>query len=247
MRISAYLFLMLATALFPLAAEDTPALSTIIEGVIARDAATQKALQSLEYHQTLKTERLDANDHITQQQEIEMIIRPGAADEIQVISEKGDDLPANPDQASLQAQGKKAQRQKFNFSLKDLVSRFSITLAGTGTVHDQAVYIIAFEPKPGQPYRNQTEKVLNQLKGRMWVSTRDYTVLRTEATLAEPVEVAWIFAQVSALSFRYELDNTSGQMGPAHVETSVQVDAPLIAIRQRTTVDLTQFEPRTKS
>jgi hypothetical protein len=105
---------------------------------------------------------------------------------------------------------------------------------------------VAFEPRPNQPYRDQTEKVLNQLHGKMWISTKDYSVLKTEATLAHPVNVAWIFAQVSAIDFRYVLDNTTGGMGPARIQTSVKVDAPFLSIRQRMVVDMSQFEPRAK-
>jgi hypothetical protein len=198
----------------------------------------------MEYHETLRTERLDEQGQVTQQQELRMIVRPGTSQEVQVLSERGDDLPSNPDEASLQAQGKEAQKKKINFALKDMANRFNVTLTGTDAIQGQSVYVVAFEPKPDQPYRDQTEKVLNHLHGQVWISTRDYSVLRTEATLAEPVEIAWIFAQISALDFHYELNNTSGGMGPARIQTSVKVDALFVTIRQRMTVNMTQFQPR---
>jgi hypothetical protein len=236
---------------FPLAGafaeEPTPPLATIIRQVIARDDANQKVLQSMEYHQTLKTERLDDNGQVMKEQELGMLVRPGATPEIQVLSAKGDDLPSDPDQAALKVQGKAAQTKKINFSLKDMANRFNISLAGMDTFEGQSVYVVAFAPKPDQPYRDQTEKVLNQLQGKMWVSTKDYAVLKTEANLAEPVEIAWIFASITDLQFHYELNNTSGGMGPAWIQTSVKVDAPFFSIRQRMTVNMTQFEPREKS
>jgi hypothetical protein len=228
------------------AEEPAPPLSTILSQVVARDEATQKTLKTMQYHQRLQTERLDAQNKVTQTQDIQMIVRPGADDEMQVISEKGDNLPANPDQAHLEAQGKQYQKQKFDFPLKEMMTRFNVTLVGQDTLRGQPVYVLAFEPKPDQPYRNQTEKVLNHLRGRTWISVSDYSVLRTQAGLAEPVQVAWVFAKISNLNFDYELNNVPGQLGPAQVKTSVEVDAPFISIRQRMTVDLTQFEPRTK-
>ena len=228
----------------PALAAATPPVEAIIQQAIARDAATQKALQSMEYHQTLKTERLDDKEQVTQHQELQMVVRPGTAQEIQVVSEKGDDLPSNPDQAALQAQGKKAQAQKVDLSLKDLAGRFTITLVGTTAIAGQTAYELAFEPKPNQPYHSQTEKVLNHLHGHIWIRAGDYTILKTEATLAEPVEVAWVFAEISELNFHYELDNTSGGLGPAQVQTSVKVTAPFLSIKQRMTVDMTQFQPR---
>jgi hypothetical protein len=198
----------------------------------------------MEYHETLKIERLDSQEQVTQQQVLQMIVRPGTSQEIQVLSEKGDDLPANPDEAALQTQGKKAQKMAVNFALKDMASRFNVTYAGTDAVQGQSVYIVTFEPKPNQPYRDQTEKVLNHLHGHIWISSRDYSVLKIDATLAQPVEVAWIFAHINSVDFHYRLNNTSGGMGPAWIQTSVRVDAPFITIRQRMTVDMTQFQPR---
>ena len=69
----------------------------------------------------------------------------------------------------------------------------------------------------------------------------------TFLALAEPVEIVWIFAQINALDFHYELKNTSGGMGPAQLQVSVRLDALLMTIRQRMTVDMTQFQPRTKT
>ncbi len=226
------------------AADAPPPLSMIIRQVIARDDANQKALKAMEYHEILRTEQLDDTGRVTRQQELRMIVRPGAAQELQVLSEKGDNLPTNPDEAALQARGKEAQKSKINFALKDMANRFNISLAGTGLLRGQSVYVVAFEPKPNEPYRDQTEKVLNHLHGRMWISARDYSVLKTEATLAEPVEIAWIFAQISDLDFHYELENTSGAMGPAQLQVSVKVNAVFMTIRQRMTVDMTQFQAR---
>ena len=227
------------------ASATTPPLSTIIQEVIARDETTQKTLHSLQYHQVLDSEQIDKNGKITKHQQVQMIVRPGATNEIQVVSEKGDDLPENPDEATLQAQGQKAQKQKVNFPLKDIVDRFTIAFLGRGTLQGQSVYILSFEPKPGQTYRNQTERVLNHLHGRIQVSTRDYTILQTDATLAEPVEVAWVFAKVSTLTFHYALNNTTGGFAPADILTSVRVDAPLLTIQQRMKVEITHIEPRT--
>lgn len=241
------LVLALSPAATARAADVPPPLPVIIRQVVARDDANQKALQAMEYHETLKIERLDALGKVTQRQELRMIVRPGTSQEVTVLSERGDDLPANPDEAALQARGKQAQKEKISFALKDMASRFHVTLKGMGTLLGQPVYVMAFEPKPDQPYRDLTEKVLNHLHGQMWVSTRDYSVLKTEATLAQPVEIAWIFAQISALSFRYDLNNTRGGMGPARIQTSVKVEAPFITIRQRMTVDMAQFQRRTRT
>jgi hypothetical protein len=234
----------------PAFASDTPApappLATIIERVVAQDEATRKALQSMQYEQTNLTQQLDAKNQVTRQEEERLIVRPGAPQEIQVVDVKGDHLPSDPDEAMQQAKGKEMERRKHDFSLRILITRFNIALAGTGNYLGQPAYILAFEPRPGQPYRDQTEKVLNQLHGQMWVSTRDYVILKTEATLVRPVSVAWIFARISTLDFHYELRSATSDFGPAWLQFAVEVDAPFIVIRQRQTVDMTHFERRGK-
>ena len=131
------------------------------------------------------------------------------------MSIRGDNLPADPDEAAQQAKGKELQRRQQTLDLKALSTRFTLTLQGTSNDLGSKAYIVAFEPKPNQPYHSQTEKVLNQLHGRIWVRASDDTILRTQATLLHPVRVAWIFASITRLDFHYELPAGGSEYGPA--------------------------------
>jgi hypothetical protein len=239
---------LVGTPVLAVSASDAPVpLATIIERVIARDDANQKSLQSMEFNETLRTEQLDAGGKVTKHQEVRMIVRPGATDEVTVVSAKGDDLPTDPDAAARKAKGEQDKGKSMRFALKDMASRFVITVVGTDVLQGQPVDVLSFEPKPDQSYRDQTEKVLNQLHGKMWISTADYSVLKTDASLAHPVEIAWFLAQITSLDFHYELRGGPGAMGPALIRTAVVVDAPFLTIRQRMTFDMTQFRSRIKS
>jgi hypothetical protein len=240
------LALILSSVSCAIAVEPTPSLATIIQRTVERDDENQKILKTMEYPQMLKTQRLDDNGQVSQQQELHMIIRPGATQEVQVLLAKGDNLPSDPDQAAQQAQGKAAQVKKMDFSLKDMANRFNVSLVGMNTFEGVPVYVVAFEPKPNQPFRDQTEKVLDQLKGRIWIDASDYMVLKTEANLAAPVEVAWVFAEITEVNFHYELHNTTGGLGPASITTSVKLDAPFITFRQRMIVEMGEVTPRDK-
>ncbi len=225
-------------------AEEAPDLNALIARVVARDAATQKELDAMQYRQDSKTEQFDDSGHVTHQQQAQMIIRPGATQEIQVVSVKGDQIPSDPDEAVQQAHGQETERRKHNFSLKNLVTRFNISWVGRGDFMGQQADIIAFEPKPDQPFHDQTEKVLNQLHGRMWIGRRNGVVLKTEASLAQPVSVAWFFAKITKLDFDYELRSATSNFGPAWIQLAVEVDTPILNFHQRQTVDMTHFEPR---
>ena len=229
----------------PAATSATPPLAAILDGVIARDAQTQGELKGMEYDEHVLTERLDPQGRVTQHQDLQLIVRPGSKQELQVVSVHGDNLPTDPDEAARQAKGKEAERRQQTFDLKSISRRFNLAFQGQSSELGAPAYVIAFEPKANQPYRTQTEKVLNQLHGRIWVRASDDTILRTEATLTHPVEVAWFLASINRLDFRYELPPGGSEYGPAWLDTTVQVRAPLITIAQRQHIEMIHFRPRT--
>jgi hypothetical protein len=222
---------------------DAPPVPALLEGVIARDAQTQRELKSMRYDEHVRTDRLDDAGKVTQHQDLRLVVRPGAKQELQVISVTGDNLPADPGAAAQEATGKEMQRRQQTLDLKSISTRFNLTLRGTSTELGARAYIVAFEPKPNQPYHSQIEKVLNQLHGRIWIRASDDTILRTEATLAQPVPVAWVFASIDQLDFHYELPPGGSEYGPAWLETSVVIHAPLLHIAQRQRIDMTDFRP----
>jgi hypothetical protein len=241
------LLIVLASALLAAtvrADDPPPSVPALLAGVVARDAQTQRELKAMTYDEHVLTERLDTTGKVTQHQDLQIIVRPGAKNELQVVSVHGDNLPTDPDAAARQAQGKEAQRRQQTLDLKSIATRFNLTLQGTSMEMGAKAYIVAFEPKPNQPFHSQTEKVLNQLHGRIWIRASDDTILRTEATLLQPVEVAWVFASITKLDFHYELPAGGSEYGPAWLQTLVEVHAPLIRIVQRQRVDMDHFRPR---
>ncbi len=241
------LLLIAATVPAPPSSADLPSLPSILQGVIARDAETQRDLQSMEYDEHVHTERLDAKGNVIQRQDLQFIVRPGASEEVQVVSTRGDNLPTDPDEAAREAQGKETQRRQQTFDLKSIATRFDLRLEGESTELGAKAYIISFEPKPNQVFHSQTEKVLNQLHGRIWIRASDDTILRTEATLVHPVQVAWIFASITRLDFHYELPPGGGEYGPSWLDTEVEVHASLVTIRQKQRVEMTHFRARNAS
>jgi hypothetical protein len=226
------------------AADQAPTLQALLDGVVARDAQTQRELKKMEFDDHIVTDRLDTSGKVTQHQDLRVIVRPGAAKQFEVVSMHGDNLPTNPDAAAKQAQGKKAQQFQQAFDLKKIMARFNFTLLGTSNELGPKAYIIGFEPKPNQPYKDLTEKVIDQLHGRFWVRASDDLVLRTQATLLQPVPVAWVFASVTRLDFDYELPPGGSDYGPAWLKTYVEVHAPLIHFDQKQRMDMDHFRPR---
>lgn len=244
-RVTSFCFLFLA-GLCPLIshAAPTPPLQKIIDNTLAHDDAQQQALQSMQYDQTADVDQLDGDGKVTHHEALSMIIRPGANPSMQFVSVTGDNIPSNPDQAEAQAKGRDVEDNKQTFTLRSLVNRFMIALAGEDRIAGQPTYVLAFTPKPNQPYHDETEKVVNQLQGHMWISARTYNVLRTEAGLAHPVSVAWFLARIPTLDFHYSTQDTVVGFAASQVQITLQVDALFVGFHERQTIDMTNFRPR---
>ncbi len=229
----------------PARAETAPPLQKIVERAVAHDDARQKTLQTMQYSQTANLDELDPNGKVTKHETLEMVIYPGGNPSMKVVSVKGDHLPADPDQAEAQSKGRDVEGNKDNFTLHALVDRFNLSLDGESELAGRRTYVIAFSPKPNQPYKDETEKVVNQLHGKIWVSVDTYDVLQTEASLAQPVSVAWFFATIPKLDFHYSRLDQSKEFTPCQVQITLDVQAFFVGFHERQTIDMKDFKPRT--
>ena len=70
---------------------------------------------------------------------------------------------------------------------EDLISRYQLTLVGTGTLRGHICWKIDFEPKSGKlPMKERIDGALNKSTGRFWISQEDYGLVRLEFGMREP-------------------------------------------------------------
>ena len=198
----------------------------------------------MQYDQTAAIDQLDDRDKVTRHEVLHMIIRPGANPSAQIVSFTGDNIPSNSDQAEAEAKGRDVEDNKRTFALRALVNRFTITLEGEDQIAGQETYVLAFTPKPNQPYHDETEKVVNQLQGHMWISARTYNVLQTKAILAHPVSIAWFLARIPTLDFDYSTSDIAVGFAASRVQITLQVNALFVGFHERQTIDMTNFLQR---
>ena len=222
----------------------TPSLKEIVERTVAHDEARQNMLQKMQYDQTANVDELDGSGNVVKHETLQMIIYPGGNPNMKVVSITGDHIPSDPDQAEAQSKGRDVEDNKHNFTLRALCDRFNLSLSDETQLNGRAVHVVAFSPKPDQPYADETEKVVNQLHGKMWISADTYDVLKTEASLAEPVSVAWFLATVPKLEFHYSRPDTTKEFTPCQVQITLQVKAFIVGFYERQTVDMSNFKAR---
>jgi hypothetical protein len=226
---------------------DVPPLATIIAGVVKKADADQLALQKMQYDQATAVEELDDNGQVVHRQQRQAIVRPGAAVEMEETSVTGDALSTDSTRKARQA----AVRQNVNqgrkeFSMAKMVGRFDVTCRGRVELAGRSAYLLKFEPKPGQEYDTQIERVLDQLHGLIWVDPDNYTILQTDAHLVAPVKIGWFLATIKQLDFHYLFGGkTERDLGPARVDIVIWIDIPVWpTIHQHQALNLTNFRPR---
>ncbi len=117
-----------------------------------------------------------------------------------------------------------------------------------GIVGGEEAYVIAFTPKPKQNTSTREERFFGHLAGRMWISRRDFTVLRAQGALQSPSSLFWILARVTVFQFTYKLDAVPGVnhlFRPSHATATTEVTFPFYKVRQKHWQSVDKYEPRT--
>jgi hypothetical protein len=239
------LFVFLAMlGFFSLPVFSAPSLQEIVQRTVAHDDERQKKLQSMQYDQKANVDELNSSGDVIRHETLEMIVRPGGNPPMKIVSVKGDHIPTDPEQAEAQSKGRDVEDNKNNFTLRALVNRFDLALAEETELSGHPAHVIAFTPKPNQPYKDETEKIVNQLHGKMWISADTYDVLKTEASLAKPVSIAWFFASIPKLDFHYSRLDLSREFTPCEVQITLQVRAFFVGYYQRQSIAMKNFKAR---
>jgi hypothetical protein len=242
MRLLLAVFLLAgATSLLRAAA---PPVSEIVKNVVARDEAQQKELAQYAYHQRVRTEKLNPDGTVRSASEIVMTVHSG--DDFTIVADGSGNVLAPTQVTDRQRkEARDSEKLKASFSLRRLAGRFDIAMKGEATVAGKAAWVVAFTPRPDQPFRNRIEKILNNLAGTMWIAQDDYSILRTEAKLVHPVDMAWFFATMENLNYSYRAnpspDGTPPSLRPAEFDVTFDIDVMTRQIRQRQAISMSDY------
>ncbi|CAF0696340.1 hypothetical protein [Candidatus Methylacidithermus pantelleriae] len=232
-----------ATSALPSPSPELPPVDEVLSRVIQRDEETSKALGEYRYSETVRLEKLDDEGKVVGSTELEVLCDPKEG--IVLLSEpkeQGED-PPDTDESKRKAT-KESEKIKAAISLRELIPHFRIQLLGTDEWKGQPAYALGFEPKRNEPHQNWLQKVLYNLRGVSLVSMRDYSVLDTRASLTQPVELAWILAQMKQLDCHYEAQPIGPWYGPARLEIEYRLSYVVGGSRRRQILTMHDFVPR---
>lgn len=226
------------------------------------------ALRDWQYYQTLTTHQLDSSGNVTARGVWQSIVRPGDPRPLEYVGERmegklsffksdsssGSASPSSSSSPSPKAKPSDSTEEKNQsetavtavrkYNLRD---RYNWKRLPDATVTGEPAYVIAFEPKPNQNARSREERFFGLLAGKLWVSSKDFIILKMEVALQSPCHLFWILAQVTTFKFTYVLEPSRGprlfRLSRATAKTVVSF--PFYAVRQKHWLTIDKYEPRT--
>ncbi len=239
----------------------------IFDAALAKFDADRVALRKWQYHQTLTTQQLDGAGKVIAKGTWRSIVRPGDPGPLEYTgksvegklsffessAEEPEIAPARSGTPQGKAATKTEKRNQAESAVEavrkyNLRNRYSWNRLPDGTATGEDAYVLAFAPKPKQNTSSREERFFGLLAGRMWVSRRDFTVLKAEGALQSPCSLFWIIARVTTFRFTYELEparthNRLLRLTQATAKTVVTF--PFFIVRQKHWQTVDKYEPRT--
>ena len=240
----------------------------IFDATLAKFEVDRAALRQWQYHQTLITEQFDSAGKVVAKGTWHSIVRPGDPGPLEYTGksvqgklsffEAGAEEPKSaPEKTSTPLPAKpsatKNKKNQAEWAIEavrkyNLRNRYEWKRMPDGTAAGEEAYILRFTPKPKQNTSTREERFFSLLAGRMWISKRDFTVLRAEGALQSPSSLFWIIARVTTFRFTYRLEPAHGNnrlLRTSKATANTVVSFPFYKVRQKHWQTVDSYEPRT--
>jgi len=134
----------------------------------------------------LTTEHYDANGRRTSAQTVRAIARAKANPQYTADLTPGEsEATKNHDEASLGVKDNQSLRARLD--LGALAPRFVYSIRGATEVEGRNCWVVEYQPKAGTSASSREDKVINALRGQLWVDKQTFAILRCDAKIDEPI------------------------------------------------------------
>jgi hypothetical protein len=89
-----------------------------------------------------------------------------------------------------------AERRQDQALMREMIAGFTFKLAGTETADGRECYRVEASPKPGYVPKSRETKVLQGMRGTLWIDVKEYQWVRVEASVFRPVAFGLFIAHV---------------------------------------------------
>ena len=214
-----------------LASQAAPTADEIVSKVVIRDKQLVERRKAFDYDLDITRDKLDPDREVLDTTTEHMVMR-------------GDRRPSygtRTTSSDPEQEAQKASREE-PFELLKIIDHYTYTLEGQEIADGVPCYKIAFTPKPDMPYDNREEKVLNAVSGHLWISTKDFSLIKNQGSLMHPVSVAWIFATLREMEFKFDsMPLPNGDYGPQQVQYRYLVNIPFTSLHERDTRKMSNY------
>lgn len=222
----------------PFSPSSIPPLSSIVDRMVQKQESLARELNAYQFLEEIDIDSLGPDDSPKHRSHLAVRILPNTHALI-LTNAPGDEKTRR---AAAEAEVRQARRGiETVYSFRKAVPRFHVVLLGHGNWHGEPAYHLAFSGKPNEPYRTPLEKILNHVHGQMRVSARDYSILETQAFLAEPVSVAWFLVRFERLAFSYVAQRIPLGYVPKTVTFHYRVRIPFASRHERQRIELVDY------
>lgn len=241
-RVFVFAILFIPWAELVKADEVTPSVDELVQRVIAQEKADRQHQAGLEYSFTLTTEHYDANDRKTSAQTVGAAKAKANIEYTADLKTDASRTTKTGEETSQRLKGDQSLRAQLD--LAKLAPRFVYAIRGVAQVEGRNCWVVGYRPKTGISANSREEKVVNALRGQLWIDKETLSILRCDGKTIEPVNVALIMT-VDPLEFSYQGQRLSnGEIVPQSFDVSVTVKAPFFYTRQRQFCTLSNFHTR---
>jgi len=211
---------------------DVPNGEEVIRKIAARDKELVERRKAFDYDIEITREKLNSDNSV-------------ASSETETVTMRGNVSPSYHTRDDKPEEAAKQQSREEPFELLKAIDHFTYTVEGEETVDGVDCWRIHFVPKPDMPYENREEKVLNNTAGYIWAAKADYSLIRNEGALLQPVSVAWVFASLREMHFHFDATRMpNGDYGPGRLQYSYLVDLPFFfQLHERDTRAMSNYRP----
>ncbi len=219
-----------------------------VEELLARmkeqEQVISQGLRSLEYDQEVRSWQETPKGKRGDEEIWPMIVRPGNESSFRIRDKNGNWIHGGTPDHELAKEGRQYQRTQENVSLSSLMQRYDFKLAGEGEALGVSCWCLDLTPKPNATFKSRLEKAMTHLRGKLWVSKAKTEMVQLEAELAQPLDMAWLFAKMTKLRFRLETVETPAGRAPSGYHLAYELDSLMSRYWKYQEVRMESYRPR---
>jgi len=212
--------MLLASSIHALRAESRPLTAEEIIDKTVRKASSSNSTNrraAYNYSKQSITEKVDGDGHVTERKEKRLQFEGGRGKVVQIKINgrmlSPEELKAEQQQIAEEdakmTQSSNLSRRSDNWEqllTPELMRRYSYRLIGEEEVSGRKAYVLMFRPgSEDLPVNQLTDRVVNQLTGKLWIDAQDFEIAQADLWLLEDVTL-WGGILGSLKKFDYHIE-----------------------------------------